>query len=181
MAFVDPATVVVHFGLRSGNKVADFGCGRGEFIWPMAEIVGVSGKIYALDVQKDLLGALAAEAKVRNIQSVEIVWSDIDRPSGSGLADNLMDVVLLSNVLFQVHSPYTTMLEAKRILKQGGQLVVIDWAESFGNMGPRAEKVITETQAKDIALEAGFTFERTFPAGAHHYGLTFIKSISSTN
>ena len=65
--------------------------------------------------------------------------------------------------------------EAKRIIKTGGKLAVVDWSDSFGGIGPMADHVIKEDEARELAVKEGFTFERDFKAGAHHYGLIFKK------
>ena len=53
--FVDPNTVVSHFHIREGDVIADFGAGSGFYIEILARKVGTSGKVYACEIQKELV------------------------------------------------------------------------------------------------------------------------------
>ncbi|MBI4136187.1 MAG: methyltransferase domain-containing protein [Candidatus Vogelbacteria bacterium] len=186
MPFSDPKTVINHFNLTEGMTVADFGAGSGAYALAMARRVGATGRVYAIDVQKELLARLAREADLEvrlpkgslasRIINVEVIWGDLERAGGSTLADQSVDFVLVANLLFQVSAKYTLALEAKRILKPDGRLAVIDWQESFGGLGPPAPQVTRPEEAKKIMVQAGFLFLKDFPAGDHHYGLMFVLS-----
>ncbi len=186
MPFSDPKTIVNYFQLAEGMTVADFGAGSGAYTFAMASRVGATGRVYAIDVQKELLTRLDREVKSqgpKNIVNIEIIWADLERSGGSKLADNSVDLVLIANLLFQVTGKYALALEAKRILKSpnpatgesGGRLIVIDWQDSFGHLGPPPAQVVTAESAKEIVTQAGFRFSKDFPAGDHHYGLMFAK------
>lgn len=175
MAFIDPAAVVPYFGLRPDMQVGDFGCGSGVYALAMARAVLPNGKVYGLDVQKDLLIALKNTAHEQNVRNLELLWGDLEAQGGSKLADGTLDFALASNVLFQTQGGYKVALEIKRVLKSGGRAAVVDWSESFGGLGPRAEDVITKDKARQTFESAGFVFDKEFPAGDHHYGLLFNK------
>ncbi len=89
------------------------------------------------------------------------------------MADRHLDLVLISNLLFQLEDKPAALKEAWRILKPTGRLAVIDWSESFGGMGPHKKAVVKKEQALLFAREAGFELIKEFDAGAHHYGLIF--------
>ena len=169
--FAHPVTNVGQMGLVSGMKVADFGAGSGAYSLAAAHLVGHAGKVYAVDVQKDLLSRLRNNAVKENLDNVDIIWGNIEAPGGSKLKDGSVDVVIISNVLFQLDHPVQVLREAARILKQYGRIVVIDWSESFGGMGPKPAHVVTKDQALTFANQAGLTVLREFSAGAHHYGI----------
>jgi ubiquinone/menaquinone biosynthesis C-methylase UbiE len=97
----------------------------------------------------------------------------VEKLNGSTLAAASVDVVVAANVLFQTVGRYTLALEAKRVLRPGGRVAVVEWADSFNNLGPEASAVVPVEEAKKIFAEAGFKFANDFPAGAHHYGLMF--------
>ncbi|MEK7477794.1 MAG: methyltransferase domain-containing protein [Patescibacteria group bacterium] len=175
MAFADPASIVNYFGLKPDMTVADFGAGSGAYALAMAEQVRPNGKVYAIDVQKDLLVTLKNTAKERHLTNLEVLWGDIENLGGSKIGDQIIDFVLLSNVLFQTKASYKMAIETKRILKPSGQVAIIDWAESFGGLGPRPEDIMAAEEAKKIFGQAGFAYEKSFPVGDHHYGLIFKK------
>lgn len=171
--FANPHTNVIAFGLQPGMHVADFGSGSGAYVLAMAPLVGPSGRVYAVDVQKDLLRRVKNAAAQKHLSNVDIVWGDVEKLGGTHISDHSLDVVLLSNILFQVAHKDAVFSEARRILKSGGSIVVIDWRESFGGMGPHARDVCTADTVRALASAGGLTFTREFSAGAHHYGLVF--------
>ncbi|NOY35365.1 MAG: class I SAM-dependent methyltransferase [bacterium] len=176
MAFVNPEEIIKkHFNLQPGMAVADFGAGSGYYTLAAAEIVGDSGVVYAVDIQKDLLEKIKSRAEDEGLKTVEIVWADLDKPEGSRIAENSLDFVIISNVLFQAENKAALATEAFRVLKSGGIAGVIDWSESFGGLGPRPEDVLSKQDCEKLFLEAGFTVEKDFEAGEHHYGFLFKK------
>lgn len=173
--FSNPRANVADFGLIPGMIVADFGAGVGAYSLEMAQVVGNGGKIYAIEVQKDLLDRLAIEAKNQHLFNIEVIWGNVEKPGGTKLKDESVQVVLLANILFQADAKYSLVLEAKRILRSGGRVILIDWNGSFGGIGPHPEQVVTKDGAKRIFAEAGLSYQSDFVAGEHHYGLIFVK------
>jgi ubiquinone/menaquinone biosynthesis C-methylase UbiE len=174
--FSNPRANVADLGLIPGMVVADFGAGVGNYALEMARTVGAGGKVYAIEVQKDLLERLAREAKSQHLLNLEVIWGNVEKPGGTKLKDQAVSVVVMANVLFQTDAKYSMALEAKRILRTGGRVVLIDWSGSFGGIGPRADQVVSKDEAKRIFAEAGLQLQAEFSAGEHHYGLIFIKS-----
>lgn len=160
-------------------KVADFGAGSGAYVLAIAAQLENSGKVYAVDIQKDLLRRIHNEAAKHGYTNVEILWGDLEAPQGSKLADKSLDLVVISNLLFQLEDKRAVFEEGKRILKSGGRLAVIDWSDRFGGMGPTSNDVVTKEAALTLARESGLTFQKEFPAGKHHYGLVFRKATST--
>lgn len=171
--FVIPAHAVTHFHLRHGDVVADFGAGSGHFAFSIAHAVGNEGKVYAVEIQKDLLDRLAHDARARHLSNVHVVWGDLESPRGVRIGEGSLDAAVLSNTLFQIKDKERALGLVKRLLRRGGKFFIIDWTDSFGGLGPHPQDHVGEEQAKQLAVKAGFTFERTFPAGDYHYGLGF--------
>lgn len=171
--FSDPEKNINQFGMEEGMSVADFGSGSGAYVMASARKVGSSGVVYAIDVQKDLLSRIKKSAKLENLSNIEIIWADIDEEYGSKLKEASVDVVIISNILFQLEKKENVAKEAKRVLKPGGRSIVIDWSESHGGLGPRPEDVITEKEARDMFENAGFIYEDNIDAGNYHYGMIF--------
>lgn len=175
--FVRPEEVIKNFGLEPGMTMADFGCGSGHYTLAAAKIVGDHGKIFAIDVQKDLLESVKSGARLNNLNNIEFVWADLEIPKGSRLAPESVDLVIISNILFQAEDQMAVAKEAFRILKNKGRAAVIEWSESFGNLGPRPEDVVKKDEAKKIFMEQGFVLDKEFEPGEHHYGLIFVKHV----
>jgi len=170
--FSDPKKIIDQLMISAGQHIADFGAGSGAYTLAIAEKLkgNIESRIFAVDIQKDLLARIDTEAKDKHLSSVHVIWGDIEEEAGSRLKIDSIDAVLIANTLFQVEAPKEALKEAKRVLKPRGQLIIIDWSESFGNIGPTPENVITETIAKSLSEEVGFAFEKNINAGEHHYG-----------
>lgn len=174
--FSDPEKNIEQFDLGKGSYVADFGSGQGHYTFVAAKAVGSEGKVYAIDVQRDILEKLRNEAvNVRHLNNVEIVWADIEKVGGTRLKDNSMDAVIAANVFFQLENKNESSLEIKRILKPKGRLLLIDWSNSFGNMGPQSKDVFYKEKAIELFEKNGFEQDRTISAGSEHYGIIFRK------
>lgn len=169
--FAHPHKNVSALGIEPGMKVADFGSGSGAYVLAIAEVLGNTGHIYAVDVQRDLLKRVHNEAIRRGFKNVSVLWGDLEVPGGSKIADKHLDIVVISNLLFQVDEKETVLQEARRILKPGGRLALIDWNDSYGGMGPHKDSVVTKTEGLALAGKVGFAQMREFAAGAHHWGL----------
>lgn len=157
-------------------KVGDLGTGTGHYARAAAAIVGSSGKVYAIDVQEDILKHLKLNTHEQHQRTIETVWGDFEKPGGSHLRDASLDAIILANTFFQIENRFGLLSEIKRVLKPGGKLLVIDWASSYGGMGPVPEKVVPEYEAEAFFINGDFHKEESFQAGPHHYGIVFSMS-----
>lgn len=175
MSFVDPDKNVALFGIKDGEHIADFGAGSGAYAFALSRRVGPRGMIYAVDVQKDLLTKIKNEGNQLGLENIQVIWGDVEKPGGTKLGDSSLDGVLLSNILYQVSGKKAVLEEAKRVLKSGGKIFLIDWSGSYGGLGPKPEDVFPKENARKLAGETGLAIEREVDAGSYHYGLIFSK------
>jgi ubiquinone/menaquinone biosynthesis C-methylase UbiE len=173
--FVVPDVVTSHFHLREGDVVADFGAGSGFFLKPLSEAVGPEGRVYACDIQKQLVEKLGEFIRLSNLSNVSPIWCDLEELNGTKLNDGALDAAILVNTLFQFEQKEVAIQEIRRSLKRDGVLHVIDWSESFSGLGPQQKDVITKDQAVALFESEQFTLEKEYPAGDHHYGFTVRK------
>ena len=134
-----------------------------------------SGRIYAIDIQKDLLSKLQTDAANLDVHNIKLIWGDLDEPNSSTLDDSSVDRVVIANILFQLEDKDNIIKEAYRILKPGGKLLFVDWADSFGGLGPRPQDVVKEDVAKTLITSNGFELDRDIQTGDHHYGFILKK------
>lgn len=174
--FLKPEKTIKEFGIVPGNKVADFGAGTGAFSFEAAKILEGTGKVYAVEVQKDMLPRIKNEAMSRNVSNIEIIWGDIEKQRGTKIADNVIDVVMMVNVFFLLPEKDNCAREIYRVLKPGGRVCVVDWSDSFSSMGPVPEMVVRKEDI--IARFERFGFKminNIMNAGDHHYGVVLQK------
>ncbi len=174
MAFLDPERALSEVHVEPGSVVIDFGAGSGAYSIAAGKKVGENGQVYAVDVQEGLLARIRNAAAMAGVKNVETVHADVE--SSTPLASDLASLVILSNALFQMEDKNATLKEAKRLLNKNGKLLLIDWSDSFGGLGPQPSDVLTSSEAKRLATAEGFTMEKEFDAGDHHYGIIFRKN-----
>lgn len=174
MAFSEPVKNLDVFGLQEGMVVADLGSGSGFYTVEAAKQIK-SGKVYAIDIQEELLSRLRNLLAREHLASVELVHGDIETLGGTKLADGIADAALVCNVFFQIEKKDGFLLETKRILKPTGRVLLVEWSDSFGGLGPQPEHVVKEGKARELFKAKGFVEVKTFKAGDHHYGIIFRK------
>jgi len=169
MAFLSPIGVLDNLNLKENLIVADFGCGSGGWVMPLAKRLK-KGKVYAIDILDEPLSALKAKTKLERIFNIETIKSDIEKTSK--LFDNSCDLVLMTNLLFQVEDKKKILQEGKRILKAGGRILVVDWKK---DSPVSVTKHALPEEIKEIAEKVGLKLEKEFDAGFYHWGLILVK------
>jgi len=169
MAFLEPNKVLKELSLKKDSVAADFGCGSGGWVLPLAQILE-DGKVYAIDILEEPLSALRSKMKTFKISNIEPIKENVEK--SSKLFDNSCDLVLMTNLLFQVDDINKVLKEAKRILKPRGQALIVDWQDG-SNLGP--EKKILAEDVKKNAENLGFEFKKEFKAGIYHWALILVK------
>lgn len=173
MNFADPKANVLQMGLHEGMKVGDFGTGTGHYALAAGAIVGGSGRVYAVDVQEDVLTHVRDEAINRKLRNIETVWGDLEKAGGTLLKDHSLDAIIMSNTLFQLEKKKEAIGEMKRVLKPGGKLLIVDWAGAYGGVGPAPHHVVSEHVAEELFITGGFHKVKAFRGGPHHYSILF--------
>ncbi len=170
--FSNPIQNLSHISIDHGMSVVDVGAGSGYYTLEVAKKVGSGGRVYAVDVQKDILERIKNSGATIGLHNIEVIWANAEKIGGTKLREACADRVIVSNILFQIEKPEDFALEMRRILKQNGKMLVVDWAEQT-EMSPK--KVVTAANAQLLFEKAHFILEASFDAGDHHYGLVFKK------
>ena len=167
--FLEPEKILKQLELRDNMIMADFGCGHGYFSVPLAKAVP-QGTVYALDVVEEALEVVQSQAKLEMISNIEIVHCNLEELGGSKLNDQSVDLVFLVNILFQSRKKQEILKEAKRVLKKGSQLVLIDWLAG-SSLSPKQGWFISKDKAIQMAEAEGFRLVRELEMDKQHYGL----------
>ncbi len=131
--FLPRSDILKEVGIKPGFHVLDYGCGPGSYIIPLAEQVGKSGKIYALDIHPLAIQKVKDIASKKQLTNVETILSDCQ----TGLPDNTLDVVLLYDAFHHLSDPDVVLKELHRVLKPDGIL-------SFGDHHMKEKKIVVE-------------------------------------
>lgn len=177
MSFSNPESIIKYLALTENMKVADFGAGTGAYTKEAARRVGASGRVYAIEIQKELATRLKGELKHEGITNTEVIWGTIEKRGGSELNDSVIDAVILANTLFLVPDKVELVKEVARVLKPGGKLLLVDWMDSFGGIGPLPDMVVPPEKAQALFEHHGFSILEHIPeSGDHHYGMIFVRA-----
>jgi len=168
--FSNPESIIEQLSLGEAATVVDLGAGTGHYAIAAAKAVGGNGHVYAVDVQKDILGKIHDQASMLGITNIKTQWGDIEQLNGSKVADSAADAVLVCNTLFQIEDKSGLVQEVLRIIRPKGRLLVVDWTDSHAGMGPDPSLIVSANDAEQLFTQAGFTKERDVEAGDHHYG-----------
>jgi ubiquinone/menaquinone biosynthesis C-methylase UbiE len=169
--FLNPSEILKQLKLKKDMTACDFGSGSGGWVIPLAKKLE-DGKVYAIDILEEPLSSLKAKARLEKISNIETIRSDVEKTSR--MEEASCDLVLMTNLFFQVDDKKAVLEEGKKVLKKGGKILVVDW-KLKSSLGPK-EGGVSAGEIKKITEEAGFKLEREFPASLYHYGLIFEKS-----
>jgi ubiquinone/menaquinone biosynthesis C-methylase UbiE len=175
MQFIDPADNIKELYIKEGEIVVDLGAGSGWYTRAASARVGHTGKVYALEVQKELVETLKNRTRDEGLGNIECIWANIEVRGGTKIADKIVDVAIVANVLFQIEDKVGFAREVARILKPGGRMMVIDWSGVEGGAGPKGDHLVTEVTARKLFEETGFVYDKSFNPGSHHYGIIMKK------
>jgi ubiquinone/menaquinone biosynthesis C-methylase UbiE len=146
--------ILKEVGIQSGFRVLDFGCGPGSYIRYLAELVGPSGEVYALDRHPLAIRSLQKLASTKQLKNVKPLQSE----GSTGLPDNSLDVALLYDSFHELDQPDAVLKELHRILKPGGILSFRDHHMKEEEFLPKLKKGnLFEFSRKD---EKTYTFSK---------------------
>lgn len=120
------------FGIKDGIIVVDYGCGPGRYTLPIAEMVGIKGKVYAVDIHEMALKKVQEKIRKSGIKNIEtsLAKENNDGEYNSGLPDNIADIVCAIDMFFIIKRPQEFLSEIQRILKPDGILIIDDGHQS---------------------------------------------------
>ena len=153
-------------GVMPGHTVVDLGCGPGYFTLPAASLVGDSGYIYAVDVQRELLDICRRRVDEAGLTNVETVHSEESRVP---LPDACADLVFAAFVLHETDAPAAFLREAARLLKPGGAAVIVEWQKRDEPAGPPSGHRLSVDEVLAHARDAGLQAAEQYDLNERHY------------
>jgi SAM-dependent methyltransferase len=167
-----PDKALDSLGTLAGQTVADVGAGSGYFTVRLASRVGANGRVYANDLQPEMLKMLAARLARENVRNVTLVQGAVDHPK---LPPAAIDLVLMVDVYHEFSEPQKMLRGIRDALKPGGRLVLLEYRKEDPEVPIRFEHKMSIAEAK-LELEAeGFTLARTDGRLPRQHILIFSK------
>ena len=168
--FLNPEQILNQLDIESDIVVADFGCGSGGWVLPLAQ-KAEDGVIYAVDILQEPIDALKAKADSLSLSNIKTILANVEKDVK--IQDESCDLVLMTNLLFEIEDRKSVMEQGKRILKPDGKILVVDWKKK--NSVVEEKDTISAEEVKKIASKIELKLEKEIDAGVYHYGLVFEK------
>ncbi|MSR45696.1 MAG: class I SAM-dependent methyltransferase [Planctomycetes bacterium] len=147
--------------VKPGQIVCDFGCGNGFYTFPLARLVGAKGKVYATDIQPEMLELLKGEAK-KHEGAGDIVVPVLCTETDPKLADASIDLALLVDVYHELSDPAAVLAALKKSLKPDGQLAIVEFRLEDPEVPIKLEHKMTKVQLVKELDANGYVVAREF-------------------
>ncbi len=168
----NPSRAIELLNFSQGMTVADIGAGSGYYALRIAQIVGPTGKVYATDIQPEMLSLLKKRMRQKNVSNVEAILGTEKDPK---LPPKSCDLILLVDVYHEFSQPQEMLLKLKESLKDNGRLVLLEFRKEDPYVPIRPEHKMSVKEAK-IEVEAeGFVFEQVIEELPWQHILIFKK------
>ena len=152
-----PSKAIAALNLRLGQVVADIGAGSGYYSVRLARVVGPTGRVYATDIQPEMLALLKKKIDADKLSNVELV---LGTETETRLPDGSVDLALMVDVYHELAAPQAFLKSVRRALKKEGRLVLIEFRKEDPRVPIREEHKMSVAEAR-MELEAeGFAFDR---------------------
>ena len=135
--------------LKPGQVVADIGAGSGIISLMMAEKIGPQGTVLAIDIQQEMLDALAARCKVNKVTNVELIRGTTTSPN---LKPGTVDLVIMVDVYHEFDMPYEMLSAISKSLKPGGRIAFVEYRKEDPEV---LIKEVHKMSEKQVKKEAG--------------------------
>ena len=167
-----PDEVLASLNLKQGETIADIGAGSGYFSFRLANKVGPSGRVYAVDIDPDLVLHMNRQIRDRKVRNVLTILSD---PGDPLLADASINRFFICNTWHHVENRPQYLALMKRMLKPGGQIIVLDYKKEPLPVGPPPEMKLAKEVAISEMEAAGFQLAKEYTFLPYQYFLVFAQ------
>ncbi|MBZ0217450.1 MAG: class I SAM-dependent methyltransferase [Fimbriimonadaceae bacterium] len=175
----DPGNIVRMLGIKAGMKVVDLCCGDGYFTAPLAKLV--NGKVYALDIDPEMLNQARSEVARLGVSVNE--WLNADAQSIAEVVPHEIDYVLIANTFHGVQDKTALAKAVRQVLKPGGRFVIVNWHQIAREQtvvldkprGPKTEMRMSPEQVQKVVESTGFQLADLVELPPYHYGAIFQR------
>jgi 2-polyprenyl-3-methyl-5-hydroxy-6-metoxy-1,4-benzoquinol methylase len=154
--------VISRLNLKPGMVVADIGAGSGLFSRPLAKAVGPNGKVYAVDIQQDLLDYINKRGKEENIPNIQTVLGEYNDPR---LPARNIDLAFINDVLHHIENRAAYLKALGSYVKPGGRVAIIEMNKNDPNTPHKNQPqlLVGREQIAQWMSDAGFRLVQEYP------------------
>jgi ubiquinone/menaquinone biosynthesis C-methylase UbiE len=155
-----PQKVIAALKIQPGASVADLGSGGGYFTFRLAEAVGPSGKVYAVDIDRDMVDLIAERATKEGRSNVEVILA---RPEDPSLPKAGVDLIFTSNTYHHIEDRVAYFANLRKYLRRNGRVAIIEfdrrgWLEGLLRHYTPSEFIKREMEQAGYTLQQEFDF-----------------------
>jgi len=154
--------VLTKLALKPGMVVADIGAGSGLFSRPLAKAVAPAGKVYAVDVQQDLLDYINKRDKEENIRNIQTVLGEFNDPK---LPARDVDLAFINDVLHHIQNRAVYLKALAKYVKASGRIAIIEMNKNDPNTPHKSqpELLVGREEIQQWMSDAGFKLVQEHP------------------
>ena len=168
-----PSKAIELLNLKEGMVVADIGAGVGYYTIRMAKKVGATGKVYASDIQPEMLTLLRQRLDEQKVTNVEMVLGTETDPK---LPLNSIDLAMMVDVYHELAQPQRMLRKLRKTLKDDGRLVLLEFRKEDPYVPIRPEHKMSVAEAKLELEDEGFVLDKVIPGLPWQQILVFRKA-----
>lgn len=154
-----PTKMRKELNVKPGMAVCDMGCGNGFHTLPLSEMVGEKGKVFAVDVQPEMIEMLNKRIAAKSIKNIVPIVGLYHDPK---LPPNSCDMILLVDVYHEFSHPVQMLASMRAALKPEGQLVLVEFRAEDESVPIKPEHKMSKVQINKEMNANGFTLKREF-------------------
>ena len=166
-----PDLTVENLDLEANDVVADIGAGSGYFSFRIAQQVP-AGKVYAVDIQPEMLGAIASRQEDRGVENIETVLGTEDNPK---LPPESIDLAFMVDAYHEFAYPREMMEGIFEALKPGGRVVLLEYRKENPMIMIKPLHKMTQKQVKKELKAVGLKWDKTKQFLPEQHFLVFSK------
>jgi len=153
-----PEKALDALNLKPGMMVGDIGAGTGFYSIRIAKRIGPTGRVYANDIQRQMLQRLSKKAALQKVSNIETVLGTESNPK---LPAGQLDLVILVDVYHEFSQPQRMLERIRESLKPDGRLVLLEYRKEDPSVPIRPEHKMSVNEVKAEVIPEGFLFEKT--------------------
>jgi predicted methyltransferase len=167
-----PDTALDVLKIQPGAVVADVGAGSGYFTTRLSARVGPAGRVYAVDIQPEMLRLLTARLTSDKVTNVTVVQGEVDNPR---LPASALDLEILVDVYHEFSTPQAQLRHLRDALKPDGRLVLLEYRKEDPSIPIREDHKMSVAEAKLEVEAEGFRLSQVDESLPRQHILVFTK------
>jgi arsenite methyltransferase len=175
-AYQKPHEVVMALALEEGERVADIGAGSGYFALRFARHVGAGGQVLAVDINPDMIVHVNRRIRDGRLDNIRTILALPDDPL---LADASVDRIFICETWHHIEHHPQYLARLRKVLKPGGQVIVIDFQKKETAVGPPAEMRVAREDVVRQFDQGGFRLTKEHTFLPYQYFLIFAPASGS--